>query len=151
MMTIDKKSVMWVLVAVSICGVALVGGLLHITPSAAESRSQTQIIKDVTPQEADSLIQKNKNNPKFVILDVRTPEEFRDGHINKAVNLDYNSPTFKNDLNGLDKTKVYLIYCRTARRSKAAFDMMKEFGFREVYHMLGGIVRWQTEGLPTTR
>lgn len=147
----NKKIALCLLVAAFICVVAFFSGSLNITASAAESRSQTQILKDVTPQEANSLIQKNKDNPNFVILDVRTPEEFRDGHINGAVNLNYNSPTFKTDLNGLDKTKAYLIYCRTARRSRATFDMMKELGFQEVYHMLGGIVRWMSEGLPTTK
>lgn len=147
----NKKIAIWLLVATFICGVAFFSGSLNITASAAESRSQTQILKDVTPQEANSLIQKNKDNPNFVILDVRTPEEFRGGHINNAVNLNYNSPTFKNDLNGLDKTKVYLIYCRTSGRSRAAFGIMKELEFQEVYHMLGGIVRWMSEGLPTTK
>lgn len=147
----NKKIAMWLLVTAFICGVVFSGGSLSITASAAESRAQTQILKDVTPQEADSLIQQNKANPNFVILDVRTPEEFRDGHINNAVNLNYNSPTFKTDLNGLDKTKSYLIYCRTSGRSRAAFNMMKDLGFQEVYHMLGGIVRWMSEGLPTTK
>jgi rhodanese-related sulfurtransferase len=147
----NKKIAMWIVVAAFICGVAFFNGSLNITASAAESRAQTQILKDVTPQEADSLIQKNKDNPNFVILDVRTPEEFRGGHINSAVNRNYNSPTFKNDLNGLDKTKAYLIYCRTSGRSRAAFTMMKDLGFQEVYHMLGGIVRWMSEGLPTTK
>jgi rhodanese-related sulfurtransferase len=147
----NKKIAIWLLVVAFICGVVFAGGSLSITASAAEFRSQTQILKDVTPQETNSLIQKNKDNPNFVILDVRTPEEFRDGHINDAVNLNYNSPTFKTDLNGLDKTKAYLIYCRTSRRSRAAFGIMKELEFQEVYHMLGGIVRWQAEGLPTTK
>ena len=112
---------MWVLVAALVFGVVLVGVSLRISPSAAESRLQTQIFDDVTPKEAYSLIQKNKANPNFVILDVRTPQEFASGHIEGAINLDYNVPTFKNDLNGLDKTKIYLIYCRTSRRSRGAF------------------------------
>jgi rhodanese-related sulfurtransferase len=151
MMTMNKKSVTWLLVAALFFGVVLVGGSPHLTVNAAESRSQTQLIKDVTPQEAYSLIQKNKDNTNFVILDVRTPREFAGGHIEGAINLDYNAPPFKDDLNGLDKTKIYLIYCRTSRRSRGALDMMKALEFREVYHMLGGIVRWASEGLPTTK
>jgi rhodanese-related sulfurtransferase len=147
----NKKNLMLVLVVVLICGVLFVGVSLHITMRTAESRSQTQIFSDVTPKEAYTLIQKNKANPKFVILDVRTPKEFASGHIEGAINLDYNAPTFKDDLNGLDKTKMYLIYCRTARRSRGALDMMRELEFREVYHMLGGIARWTSEGLPTTK
>ena len=151
MMTINKKSVMWLLVAVLFFGAVVVGGSPHLRASAAGSSSQTQIIKDITPQEAYSLIQENKDNPNFIILDVRTPGEFAGGHIEGAINLDYNAPTFKDDLNGLDKTKVYLVYCRTARRSRGALDMMRALEFREVYHMLGGIVRWTSEGLPTKK
>jgi rhodanese-related sulfurtransferase len=146
-----KTSVACVLVAGLVFGAALAGSYLYTTPSAAAPLSHTQIIKDITPHEAYSLIQKNKNNRNFVILDVRTPAEFRDGHIEGAINIDYYAPTFKQELNGLEKTKVYLLYCRTARRSRVALEMMKELGFREVYHMLGGIVRWQTEGLTTMK
>jgi rhodanese-related sulfurtransferase len=151
MMTINKKSMMWLLMAALFFGAVLVSGSPHLRASVAGSSSQMQIIKDVTPQEAYSLIQENKTNPKFVILDVRTPREFAGGHIEGAVNLDYNAPTFKEDLNGLDKTKMYLVYCRTGRRSRGAFDMMKALEFQEVYHMLGGIVGWTSEGLPTTK
>ena len=147
----DKKNVKRVLVAAFFCGVFLVSGSLHITPSAAESRSQTQILEDVTPKQASSLIQENKANPNFVILDVRTPKEFQKGHIEGAVNLDYYAKTFVDDLDRLDKTKVYLIYCRTGRRSGKTFGFMKKLEFQEVYHMVGGITRWKAKRLPTTK
>ena len=150
-MLLNNKSLIWVLVAVSICGVAVAGGFLTITAGAVESRSQTQIFKDVTPKEASALIQKNNENPEFIILDVRTPEEFANGHIENAVNLDYYVKTFLDDLDRLDKTKTYLIYCRTGSRSGKAFKFMKDLKFQKVYHMVGGIKRWQAEGLPTTK
>jgi rhodanese-related sulfurtransferase len=149
--TMGKKGMAWMLVAGLVFGSALAGSYLYTFPSTAEALSRTQIIKDVSPQEANSLLQKNKNNRNFVILDVRTPAEFKEGHIAGAINIDYHAPTFKEQLNGLDKTKVYLLYCRTARRSRAALEMMRELGFQEVYRMLGGIVGWQAEGLPTTK
>lgn len=150
-MTMNKKSRMWVLVAAFMCGFALVGGLLHITPSAAESSSQTQLFEAVTPKEASTLIQKNKANPEFVILDVRTPKEFTSGHIEDAINLDYYSKIFLDDLDRLAKTKTYLVYCRSGSRSGKTFNFMKELRFQKVYHMVGGIVRWQAEGLPTAK
>lgn len=150
-MTIDKKSAIWVLVAVLFFGLVLAGGSLRITPSAAESRFQTQIFEAVTPQEAYSLIQENKANPNFVILDVRTPKEFQEGHIEGTINLDYYAKTFLDDLDRLDKTKQYFIYCRTGSRSGKTFGFMKKLGFQKVYHMVGGIKRWKAEGLPTTK
>ena len=145
------KNIRWIWLTGLVFVVALAGSYLDSAPSAAEARPQTQIIKDITPQEAHTLIQKHKNNRTFVILDVRTPAEFGGGHIAGAVNLDYYTPTFNDDLNALDKTRAYLIYCRTARRSRAALEKMRDFGFREVYHMLGGIVRWEAEGLPMSK
>jgi rhodanese-related sulfurtransferase len=151
MMTMNKKSMIWVLVAALFFGVVLANGSLHVTPSAAESRSQTQIFEAVTPKQASSLIKENKTNPNFVILDVRTPKEFQEGHIEDAVNLDYYAETFLDDLDRLDKTKVYLIYCRTGSRSGKTFGFMKKLKFQKVYHMVGGITRWKAEGLPTTK
>jgi rhodanese-related sulfurtransferase len=151
MMATNKKSVIWVLVAALFFGLVLANGSLHTTPGAAESRSQTQIFEAVTPKQASRLIQKNKANPNFVILDVRTPEEFQEGYIEDAINLDYYAKTFLDDLDRLDKTKVYLIYCRTDSRSGKTFGFMKKLGFQEVYHMVGGITRWKAEELPTTK
>lgn len=146
-----KEGMMWLLVAACVFGVFLTGGSLHVTTSTAESRSQTQIFEPVSPQEAYSLIQKNNDNPNFVILDVRTPKEFAGGHLEDAVNLDYYSKTILDDLDRLDKNKTYLVYCRTGRRSGKTFNFMKDLGFQEVYHMVGGITRWKDEGLPTTK
>ena len=112
---------------------------------------ETQIIEDVTLEEAFALMEDSRYDENFIIIDVRTPEEYAGGHIEKATNLDYYSETFEDELNQLDKDKTYLIYCRTDHRSGEALDMMAEFGFREVYNMLGGIVQWEEVNLPTVK
>lgn len=109
-----------------------------------------QINEDVTPAQAFSLIQINQDNPDFVILDVRTVEEFQEDSIENAVNLDYYSETFRDELSELNKDETYLLYCRSANRSGMALDIMKELEFKEVYHMLGGINGWKEAGLPTS-
>lgn len=87
-----------------------------------------------------------------MILDVRTPEERADGYIENSVNLDFYSPSFREDLDKLDKGKAYLVYCHSGNRSRTTTeDIMKELGFREVYNMLGGISGWKEEELPTTK
>ena len=111
----------------------------------------TQAIKDITTQEAFDLIQENEGNADFVILDVRTAGEFAEGHVENALNIDYYSETFEDELNQLDKTKTYLVYCRSGGRSRSAVDIMEGLNFREVYHMLGGIVQWQAEEMPTSK
>jgi rhodanese-related sulfurtransferase len=134
-----------------IIGVLLTSGCIQTGNNTAHSETQIQIIENITPEEAYISIQENKDNPNFVILDVRTPEEFLGEYIENAVNLDYYSDTFRNDLDKLDKNKTYFIYCRSGRRSENALNIMKELDFREVYNMLGGIIKWKSERLPTTK
>lgn len=134
-----------------IIGVLLASGCIQTENNTAQSETKIQIIESITPEEAYILIQENKDNPNFVILDVRTPEEFLGEYIENAVNLDYYSDTFRNDLDKLDKNRTYLIYCKSGRRSENALNIMKEQDFREVYNMLGGIIEWKSKGLPTTK
>lgn len=129
----------------------------EIFSSGAETSTELiQTIGNITPKKAYSLIQSYRegcpcNRKNFVIIDVRTPEEYVDGHIENAINLDYYSKAFEDELNKLDKNKTYLIYCRSARRSGMALDTMKQLGFTKVYNMLGGIIQWKAEGLPTIK
>jgi rhodanese-related sulfurtransferase len=114
------------------------------------AKAPTQIIADISTQEASALIEENQNNPDFIIIDVRTPQEFVEGHIANATNIDKNSETFQDKLNNLDKDKTYLVYCAMGVRSASALAIMKELGFMEAYNMLDGINQWTADGLPTT-
>lgn len=137
--------------------IAIITGAVFISaPLSAEIETgkagkKTQIIENVTQKEAYSLIKKNKGNPDFLILDVRTPREFMAGHVKNAVNLDYYSKSFRDDLSKMNRGKVYLIYCHSGGRSGRVLEMMRKLNFIEVYNLLGGIVYWKKEGLPITR
>ena len=145
-----KSLIMLLVLTVSlVIGVALTGGC--VTDETVTPETPTRIIEEITPQEALTLIQDNQNNPDFVIIDVRTPEEFAEGYIENATNIDFYSETFRDELKQLDKNKTYLIYCRSGGRSGSALDIMAELNFREVYNISGGIIAWKTEGLPTTK
>ena len=132
-----------------VIGIILTGGCAEI--ATPEQKASTRIIENITPQEAFTLIQNNKNNPDFVIIDVRTPEEFAEGHIENVVNIDFYAETFTGELDNLDKDKTYLVYCRSGRRSGNALNIMEELSFGEVYNMSGGIIEWKAEGLPLTK
>lgn len=110
--------------------------------------SQEKRFKHLTVGEAAAMLQVKKNEPDFVLLDVRTPQEFAGERLENAVNLDYYGLDFRESLDRLDKGKVYLVYCRTGRRSSLTLMIMEELGFREAYNVLGGIVQWKAEGLP---
>jgi rhodanese-related sulfurtransferase len=107
--------------------------------------SQMPLLK---PAEAFALIQKNNGNPQFVVLDVRTPEEFKEGHIEGAVNVNFNSKAFREEIGRLDRQKTYLVYCRTGRRSKEAVRIMQDLGFTHLVLFEGDIVGWKAEKLP---
>jgi rhodanese-related sulfurtransferase len=126
----------------------------NFEPANAKSTfqaSQSPVLKNITAKEAFKLIEANKNNPDFMILDVRTPEEFSSGHLEDAVNINYYSINFQNDLAKLDKTKTYLIYCRSGNRSGKSLNLMKQLGFIRVYNISGGILQWEKEGYRITQ
>ncbi len=102
----------------------------------------------LSPQEAYALIQEQQGNADFVILDVRTATEFKHAFIENAVNLDFYSADFQNELKGLDPQKAYLIYCRSGKRSAKAQQLMQKLGFVETYNMTQGINGWSRQRLP---
>lgn len=110
--------------------------------------STGQAIENITAKEAFDLIEDRKDDVDFVILDVRTPGEFSEGHIENAINLDYNSETFEAELDQLDKGKTYLMHCKSGGRSAKALTIMEELDFLEVYHLADGIDGWKDEGFP---
>ncbi len=108
-------------------------------------------IHNLSALEARSLIQENQNNPAFVILDVRTPAEYGQGHIAGAQLLNYKSAQFSAGLKRLDKTKTYFVYCRTGNRSGRALQMMESLGFGKIYHLKAGIMDWASQKLPMVK
>ncbi len=84
------------------------------------------------------------------LLDVRTPEEFGEGHLANAANLDYKSPAFKEKIAKLDKSKPVFVYCLSGGRSAAAATALHENGFNEVYDMKGGYLKWNISGKPVS-
>jgi len=112
------------------------------------SSVQENKVEDLTALEAYALMQTNVDNPDFLIIDVRTPEEYKAGHLKGAVNINLNSETFKEDIVKLDKSKTCLIYCRSGNRSSRAISIMRRLEFAHIYHLANGIIEWNAEGLP---
>lgn len=111
--------------------------------------SYAEVISEhITTKDAVNIIEQNAANSHFHILDVRTHEEFKAGHIANAVVIDFYNDNFASELQKLDKQESYLVYCRTGRRSANALELMKRLGFKEAYNMKGGITQWSKEGLP---
>jgi rhodanese-related sulfurtransferase len=88
------------------------------------------------------------SSEKYVLVDVRTAEEFIDGHIEGALNIDYFSATFSDDISKVGFEIPVLLYCRSGNRSSKAMKIMNELGFKKVYNLEGGIKGWISENNP---
>ena len=138
----------WWIIAVLVAAVSALSGCTlegQLTPS------DTLQVLDVTSQEAFDLIQKNHGNPGFIILDVRTSSEFQERHIDGALNIDVNLPSFSEELEQLDRNGTYLVYCRSGNRSRTALAIMEDLGFTRIYHLTNGITEWVDAGLPVSQ
>ena len=82
----------------------------------------------------------------YTLIDVRTQDEFDLGHIDSAINLDFYSETFQNDILSLPKNETIVLYCRTNNRSSKTANILKENGFKEISVLEGGITEWVKNG-----
>lgn len=121
--------------------ILLAVGLISVTLLLAACSSDSAAQK-VSPKEFSEVI----SNPSVVILDVRTPQEFAEGHLADAINIDFQSGNFEQEIAYLDKTKTYAVYCRSSNRSGEAVKVMADAGFTKMYDMDGGIIDWQAAG-----
>ena len=84
----------------------------------------------------------------YTVIDVRTQEEFSEGHIQDAVLINFHDPDFKTKISGLDVNGKYLLFCRSGNRSGKAVLLMNQMGFKDVLNIAGGIIAWQKAGKP---
>lgn len=110
--------------------------------------AQSDSIDTLAPQ---AFIKQAKADTTAIILDVRTPEEYKEEHLAGAQQLDFlNSEVFDAGIKLLDKSHTYYVYCRSGKRSHHACMKMKKQGFK-VFDMEGGILNWKRLGMPTTK
>jgi rhodanese-related sulfurtransferase len=124
-------------------------GLLFQIPSHGLAANESII--SISPKNAAAIIMQNKGNSDFVILDIRTPPEYKKERLLNSVQIDYYSKSFTHRLNKLDKNKTYLVYCRSGNRSGRALSIFKSMGFKNVYNMDQGINGWRRAGYPTVQ
>jgi|SRR5690554_183053 len=84
-------------------------------------------------------------NGEFQLIDVRTVEEFNEGHLKGAKNVCVTDDDFKEKVAKLDRNEPVYLYCRSGRRSARAGEILREMGFTEIYDMDGGILKWNEE------
>jgi phage shock protein E len=115
--------------------------------TAAGAGESASAIQHVDPKQAEKLIAEKK----VVVLDIRTPGEFTTGRIAGAKNIDFQAPNFEQRIDGLDKTKSYLVHCASGGRSSHSLLLFKKHDFKSIYHLDGGIKAWEKAGLPVQK
>lgn len=110
--------------------------------------AQSDSIDTLAPQ---AFIKQAKSDTTAIILDVRTPGEYKEEHLAGAQQLDFlNTSVFDAGIKQLDNTHTYYVYCRSGKRSHNACIKMKKQGLK-VFDMEGGILNWKKLGMPTTK
>ena len=118
------------LAAVFICGLSFADdknsdGATHVDASAAE-----KLVKE----------------GKVIVVDVRTANEYKRGHIAGAKNIDFTENSFEGEVAKLDKSKPYLVHCASGHRSTNSLETFKKLGFQHIYHLDGGLKSWEEAG-----
>jgi rhodanese-related sulfurtransferase len=86
-----------------------------------------------------------------LLIDVRTPAEFAEGHLPGARLVSIHDEDFSRQVAALDTSQTVFVYCRTDNRSRRALRVMSDSGFRRMVLLLGGINAWKKEGLPVEK
>jgi rhodanese-related sulfurtransferase len=123
-------------------------GIAKDAPAAPPSTQAKLEAKNVTPDEAEKLIA----DKKVTILDVRSPEEFQEGHIKGAVNVNIADDDFEKKVQALDQTKPVLVHCEAGGRSSRALDELQgKVKFPQIYHLKSGFRGWKNAQKPVAK
>lgn len=111
---------------------------------ACKSPAKEQLETNNTIQVLDKTTFKDGiANPNIQLIDVRTPKEYDEGHINDAILIDFLADNFKEEIQTLDKNKPVYLYCRSGGRSGKASKLMEELGFTKIRDLEGGYNNWK--------
>ena len=118
--------------------------LAMLTFIAACSSSSNNVYGQVINKKVEKAVfSKLMKKSGVQLIDVRTSREFSNGFIAGAKNIDYNGDSFEKQIKKLDKNKPVLVYCAAGGRSENAAELLKEWGFKEVYDLIGGYNGWK--------
>ncbi len=115
--------------------------------SCKKAEDSSSVIELITVEDMDSLLEMGK----VQLVDVRTPDEYAEGHIEGALNINFNDDNFKDLISKVDKSKPVAVYCGRGGRSGKCSAYMKKAGFTKVYDLDGGITEWKFKGKKLVR
>jgi len=116
---------------------------IGVSQNALAQNARSGVVKNINPTELNNAMGKT-----IQLVDVRTPNEFKMGHLNKALNINYYDQDFSTQIGKLNKSKPIYVYCRSGVRSKYSSEILKKLGFKTIYNLKGGILNWNANKLP---
>jgi rhodanese-related sulfurtransferase len=126
----------------------LIPTLLAFALVAFTTLATADEVKHVKSKEAAAIVAKGD----VVVLDVRTADEYADGHIEGAKNIDFlDDAKFKTEAAKLDKSKTYLVHCQAGGRSSKSLKTLQELGITNLIHLDDGFGGWSDSGLPVKK
>ncbi len=135
-----------VVLAVTIFFSFMITNNFNSTNSSVQGVNTQKTLEVVDYEQFSKIISDNIQNENFEIIDIRTPQEYATGYIPNAILIDFYDPSFSSQLDALDKSKTYAIYCNSGNRSQAALGLMGNKNFETVYDLRGGIQSWISNG-----
>lgn len=114
----------------------------------AFSQQASPVIKNVSAERFKNVMDSLQDE---VVIDLRTPEEIKNGKIAGAKEIDYFGADYENAIQSLDKNKVYLLYCAGGGRSSETAEMMEKLGFNRIYNLEAGFKDWAKRKMPVKK
>src|SRR5699024_2084468 len=118
-----------------------------VTPASSGVQSNAAAIREVSAEQFSKLLLLDE----VQLLDVRTPEEYAEGHIKGSTLINIKDTDLAEKIESLDKTRPVLVYCRSGKRIMTAAKILDEAGFSKVISLKSGIIDWNAEELPVEK
>lgn len=112
--------------------------LLVLLSACQQTKSEVTTL-DITKFDPDTA-------KKGILIDVRTPEEYAEGHLPNAINIDVEDDSFAEQMDEIKKSKNVYLYCKTGKRSARAVVIADTLGFKNIYNLDGGFIGWKEAG-----
>lgn len=138
-------------VALAVCAAALVlpGALTSCSSGSTTTTANAEVVRAGGPVRVGvAEFATLAGSPDVRVIDVRTPEEFADGHIAGAVNIPVQDANFSAQVAALDPNATYAVYCRSGNRSQPAVAAMSDAGITTIFELNSGTKGWISEGQP---
>ncbi len=128
-----------------LCAIFMLACNSESTPKAVKEPQKKEAAKVSLKLSPTAFQTKLNSLGKVQLVDVRTPEEYAEGHLENAVNYNFYDDDFKAKLATLDPNLPVMLYCKSGGRSGKTYNQLKGMNFKEVYDMAGGYSRWSEE------